>query len=127
MGEYVRRMKPYYLNTWVEMLGEFLGWNEQQVLEWAERTGKLAYLENKDDLIYHSDPPYWIVHLMIPESLKERLPGPALADLKRRIEAACRDAEGRFFLGKGADRRASREKIEAVLADYGERLPPRLV
>jgi hypothetical protein len=29
-------LKEYYLHSWFGMLKEFLGWSEEQVMEWVE-------------------------------------------------------------------------------------------
>ena len=84
-------MKDYYLQTWKTLLAEFLGWSEAQMLEWADATGKLEYLSDPDDLLYHQTPLYWATNLLVPTEFKERLSSSELGSLKQQIMLAFND------------------------------------
>lgn len=111
----------YYLTTWNEMLAAFLGWSEDDVLEWARRTGKLKYLADPDDIFYHQTPQYWVVNVLIPEHLDLQLSQAVLQALRNRIIAAFND-EHHYEFPPGTDWRPYREKVERILAEYGARL-----
>jgi len=112
----------YYLTTWNEMLATFLGWSEDDVLRWAQRTSKLTYLTDPDDIFYHQPPQYWTTEILIPQHLKERLSGADLQDLRNRIIDAFWD-EHHYEFPPGTDWRPFRDKVERILAEYGASLP----
>ncbi len=114
--------KQYYLDMWKEMLGEFLGWSESQVMQWAQEKGIIVFLEDPDDIFYHQTPQYWITHLLVPDELKARLSNLELIDLEGRIVEAFKD-EHFYHFPTGTDWRPFRAKIERILGEYGARLP----
>ncbi len=108
----------YYLTTWNEMLATFLGWSEEDVLQWARRTGKLTYLADPEDMFYHETPQYWATNVLIPDDLKEQLSGADLQALRNRIIDAFWD-DHHYEFPPGTDWRPFRDKIERILAEYG--------
>ena len=114
--------KAYYLDMWTEMLWAFLGWPPSTVLEWAREHISLDQMDDPDDLYYHESPQYWIKDLLITESLRERLSENDRAVLRTRILEAFAD-EHYYHFPRGTDWRPFRERIDAILAEYGGRLP----
>ncbi len=114
--------KEYYLNTWKRMLGEFLGWSESTVISWAQETGRMRFLDDRDDIFYHESPQYWVTDTLIPESLRERLSTVEFIDLQHRLQSAFND-ENRFAFPEDTDWAPYRTKLERILGEYGE-YPP---
>ncbi|HEX5503360.1 MAG TPA: hypothetical protein VFW96_12115 [Thermomicrobiales bacterium] len=117
--------KQYYLDTWVAMFREFLGWSEAETLRWAERWKEpdgVDPLDDTGDIFYHESPQYWAKHTLVPARLKETLSAGELIDLEARILDAFWD-EHRFHFPPGTDWRPYREKVERILAEYGAVLP----
>lgn len=111
----------YYLAIWQEMLAVFLGWSAEQVLQWAEETGRVGYMTDPDDLFYHETPQYWIKSLLVPDELRGRLSTFEAIGLEQRILAAFKD-EHHYEFPLGSDWRPFRRKIERVLNEYGASL-----
>ncbi len=114
--------KEYYLNTWKHMLHEFLGWPESTVIDWAQKTGRMRFLDDPDDIFYHESPQYWITDTLIPEPLRARLSTLELIDLQHRLLSAFND-ENHFTFPEDTDWIPYRAKLEQILGEYGERLP----
>src|SRR5436305_1335345 len=115
-------LKEYYLLIWKNLFREFLGWTEKETLDWAEKTGKLAFLADPDDMIYHQIPQYWAIQALVPNTLKNKLPALELADLKSRMLTALL-TENKFFPSEDTDWEPYRQKIEQILGEYNENLP----
>jgi hypothetical protein len=111
----------YYLAIWGEMLSTFLGWSDEQVMQWARQTGKLEFMNDPEDIFYHETPQYWIKDLLVPAGLRGRLTVAELIDLEGRILAAFAD-EHHYEFPVGTDWRPYREKIECILREYGASL-----
>jgi hypothetical protein len=111
----------YYLSIWQEMLAIFLGWSAEQVLQWAERTGKLGYMADPDDLFYHETPQYWVKSLLVPDELRGRLSTVEAIGLEQRILAAFKDVH-HYEFPLGTDWRPFRKKVEHILNEYGASL-----
>lgn len=115
--------KRYYLAIWKELLPVLLGWSEAQVMEWVKQTRRGKSLDDPDAITFHETPQYWITYLLIPETLKARLSNLDIIDLERRILIAFRDHH-HYHFPLGTDWRPYRAKIEQILSEYGEHLPP---
>jgi len=110
--------KDYYLQTWKQMLGEFLGWSEFQVREWANRY--YEFLDDPHDIFYHETPQYWAVNILIPDSLKTQLEIFDKIDLEHRILAVFNEP---FDYPIDTNWKPYKAKIEQILGEYGERFP----
>lgn len=115
-------LKEYYLLIWKNLFKEFLGWTGKETLDWAEKTGKLEFLSDPDDMIYHQIPQYWAIHTLIPVTLKNTLTSLQLNDLKSRILSALL-TENKFFPSEETNWEPLRQKIELILGEYNEKLP----
>lgn len=115
--------KAYYLDMWTEMLGVFLGWAPSTVMEWAREHIYLEEMDDPDDLYYHESPQYWIMSLLISKAVGERVLGRDREVLKRRILEVFADERLYYDFPRGTDWRPFRERIDAILAEYGGRLP----
>ena len=114
--------KEDYLAAWVEMLGAFLGWSEEQVLSWARSGVKWTALDDPHDIIYHESPYYWMKHLLIPTELQQRLSPEELRRLESRLWTALQD-KARYMFPPDTDWHPLKHKISLVLAEYGAQLP----
>lgn len=114
--------KAYYLDMWTEMLSAFLGWPPAKVMEWAGEAISLDRMDDPADLYYHESPQYWIKDLLIPAPLRQRLSDHDLAVLRARLLDAFAD-EHYYHFPRGTDWRPFRQRIDAILAEYGARLP----
>jgi len=98
----------YYLGIWKDVLHTFLG--------------MMKAVSNPDDILFNRPPQYWITGLLIPKLLKSRLAGAELVALKDRIFHAFEDENDYEFLN-GTDWHPYKDKVERILAGYGEHLP----
>lgn len=73
-----------YLKTWQRVLEVFLGWNKQDVTEWARQYEN--GLNGVDPVFYRETSIHYVVPLLIPERLQQRLEWHGLLQLKDRIE-----------------------------------------
>ncbi len=113
--------KQYYLSVWKEMLKEFLGWSEVDVIHWAKETWTEEVLDNPDDIFYHQTPQYWITYLLIPASLKTRLSSEECIEFEQRLLLAFKDKH-HYNFPEDTDWRPYKARIEQILSEYGERL-----
>jgi len=63
----------HYVTTWIKILHVFLGWPEEKAMKWAEP--RLAHLNDPHSLLFIEPPTWYILHLLLPESLRA-LTGP---------------------------------------------------
>lgn len=70
-----------YLRAWIEALAVFLGWSKAKTLRWAEQWADA--LNREHDLLFHETPTGWIANLLIPRSIKVRLPGNQLVYVRQ--------------------------------------------
>ncbi len=71
----------FYLISWVRLLHALLGWAEARVLAWVHACGHWKRIHDPDHIIFHAMPSYWARHLLIPDSLRARLPHERWLDL----------------------------------------------
>lgn len=114
--------KHYYLETWKGLLWQFLAWPERRVIEWVHESGTIDFLDDPNDIYFHQTPQYWIISLLIPSSLKNRLSASELNDLQGRILTVFKD-ERNFRFPADTDWTPYRPKVDEILAQYGEHLP----
>lgn len=110
----------YHLDIWTGLLHEALGWSEEQVTRWAARYRE--YLTDPDDIIYHANPIHWATWVLVPDALGDRLAPHQRANLEQKIRAVYHDEPPQGF-DRNTDWKPYRERIEHVLAAYGEHLP----
>lgn len=60
-----------YARTWVNALNVLLGWPEERTLAWAEQYR--TDLNDENNLFFHRTPSYYLIKLIVPETLKESL------------------------------------------------------
>jgi hypothetical protein len=126
MNRQLNDNKQYYLDIWIEMFRELLGWSEEETIRWASRWTDergIDPLDDPEDIFYHETPQYWAIDLLIPDACKDRLSHGEWLDLRQRILAAFWD-EHRGEFPRGTDWRPYRAKVERILAEYGASLPP---
>lgn len=117
--------KPMYLWFWQRVLREMLGWSEARVHEWAKQFE--AGLNVEDPQFYEELPTYYLVDLLTPNSLQDRLKGMQWVRFKEEIEVAIWgwiNAPSDLFEAD-FDFKAARERVEELLAEYGESIPQR--
>lgn len=113
--------KEYYLATWREMLCALLGWSERDVLQWATETGKLQYLDNSDDALYHEEPTYWAGDLLIPNALWQELAPLQRVLIRRDLLQAL--GHGQQYAPASVNWHTRRSGVEKVLNGWGAELP----
>ncbi len=117
--------KEYYLATWTAMFREILGWSAEETARWAARwtdQDGSDPLDDEDDIFYHETPQYWARSALIPDTLRDRLPGGAWLELWERVLEVFWD-EHRGEFPPDTDWQPYRERVERILADYGASLP----
>lgn len=116
-GEAYRQIWRYLLNAW-------LGWSTERIESWIE-VFEEELSESKASLLFNETPFWYIVLLLIPVALEERLRGSnddRLVELERRLLDAVH-RYGDHQAEKNYDWEAARRRVEAVLAEVGEGLP----
>jgi hypothetical protein len=113
--------KNYYLSIWKGILLEFLGWSENQVIDWVARSGKMEYLNNPNDIFYHQTPQYWVANALIPDTLRMRLSETDLLQLRQEIFLAFND-DNHYAFSIDTDWSLYKSKVNHILNKYGEYL-----
>src|SRR5690242_11764716 len=101
MDEDQNTAKAVYLDTFIEMLGQILGWTPEQVLRWVDQ----RFGENLDDprsLFYHRMAVEWAIQKIVPELLQSEYDELDSIKLRHKIEAAFREEYPRFDFPQGA-------------------------
>ena len=113
----------HYVRTWIKALNIILNWPESRVLKWAEKW--LEGLNNVDSLsmFYNRTPAYYLTSLMISDRLRNRLPSYEVAHLREQLLTAIDQNKSFCDEDPAFDWNLVRERVLAVLADYGETLP----
>jgi hypothetical protein len=127
----IAKLKLHYLYVWASMLKGWLKWPEERFNNWVQRW--LPGLEDRDNgLFYHEDELYYVIHLLIPDSLKDRLQGHRtqhryyddLAELiSGKLYPAILGSSPYVALGQTTDWEAARQRVIDVLAQYGSAMP----
>lgn len=118
--EPIEDSKHYYLETWRIVLGNLLGWGADRVTAWAQQQWG-DYLDGRHgSMFYHDEPSRYLASLLISELVPNSLEGLEYVTLIQRLDAAI----GISPLSHSPYRPdEQRERVSAVLADYGVALP----
>ena len=111
--------KAYYA-SWVRILEEFLGWTETRVLKWAVQFETL--LNNQNSLLYREHSPLYLTPLLVPASVKAKLNPYDLMVFRERLAGAIHADDLSCEFADEYDWKAAKERVDAVLAEYGESL-----
>lgn len=111
--------KAYY-TSWVRILGEFLGWSETRVLKWSVQFETL--LNNQNSLLYREHGPLYVTPLLVPASIKSKLNPYDLMVFRERLAGAIQADDLNCEFTEEYDWKAAKERVDAVLAEYGESL-----
>lgn len=120
--------KQCYLRTWALGLKMLLGWTEQQTMKWATKWEDS--LDEPTRLFYHRPAEEWMAHELVPEQLKRKIlqeggSGLDVLQLEWRLMYCIQDT----IVGKevedynDSDWRLTAEPLNAILGEYGEKLP----
>jgi hypothetical protein len=116
--------KQFYLRTWTLVLGELLGWSENQVRQWAREHHEDG-LDGKDLFFYHEEAEKYILGLIVPLSLREQIGFRNYQLVIQRVrEAIVRYGSSPLWLSP-YDWGAARARINWLLGEYGASLPER--
>jgi len=111
--------KQYYLGVWKGMLGTILGWSEEQIVAWAQTGEKWAAMDDPNHIFFHETPMYWAQHLLIPDSLKARLPHELLLRLGGDLgEVFTDEAKNWHSDPEEIDWLPYKERVDQLLARY---------
>jgi hypothetical protein len=112
--------KLFYITVWRRVLAEWLRWPEDRVQCWI-----MLYDDDLEDrgnsFFYHEDALWYVSRFLIPDRLGQCLGGYEAERLSWRLANA-------IGVGREAERNpafdwdAARERVEAVLREYGETL-----
>jgi hypothetical protein len=112
--------------AWAKILGELLGWSVSQADAWTMRYDE--FITDYYATFRHETLVYYLIPALIPESLRTRLEPHDMTILESRIQHAIEHMGG-FPAAKAIvrdntyDWAAARDRLQAILAEYGERLP----
>lgn len=112
--------KPFYIAVWRHVLSGWLRWPDERVDRWI-----LLYdeeLEGRGNILFYHEEALWhVTRFLIPERLCQRLGGYETMRLSWRLQQA-------IGIGNDVERTpafdwdAARQRVEAVLHEYGETL-----
>ncbi len=124
-----RRWKRDYLRAWTKWLKALLGWPEDRTLEWAKRYS--SFLESDDPqtlgCFYHQPAELYIGFLLINELRVGPAVGPERSSIARRLAFVGMRGFGptkNVSEYDDDDWAEARERVRAILKDYGADLPP---
>jgi hypothetical protein len=108
-----------YVRTWAVVLGNLLGWPPDRVERWARRHE--AGLSGRDPWFTHRNELDYISYLFVPRSVRARVQGLDLLRFCWRIERAIM-SQGSDVAGSHYNWQIARDRINAILGEYGESL-----
>lgn len=111
----------HYVKTWILAMRDILNWPESRTLEWSERW--LCDLNDPDSMFYNRTPTYYLLPAIIPARLIKRLPSDQLPVLRQDILKTIEQGDTFCDRKPDFDWNLARQRIEALLAEYGESLP----
>ena len=121
MDAYIEEEKPFYIRVWRRVLVGFLGWPDPMfevfVAKWNER------LNDPSHGFYHEAPLRYVTRLLIPYQLQSTLNVRQADRFQEQIEKAIDGGDCFSYTGDDFDWEAARQRVERLLAEYGERLP----
>jgi hypothetical protein len=115
-------LRPRYLKVWHNILSTFLGWSAAQVDGWATKWQSGLDNTKYSGLFYHEEASWYVVPLLIPEALRQRLPSSEHHKLMYKIEAAIVHGKSPIAFAENYDWKAARDRVEAILNEYGSSL-----
>jgi hypothetical protein len=121
MNKTAQSIQSRYLSIWKQVLGAFFDWDEEAVEQWA--IAFRAEMQSTKSFFYHEDPYFYVIPLCIPNHLRSELSGKELNRLNEAIGDALRHSDREEWMESEEDWQGVKEKVQAVLAEYHERLP----
>lgn len=114
--------KPLYLRAWHNTLGAFLNWPADRIDRWAARWE--TWLNNETtSFFYHDTALSYVVPLLIPDTLRDRLDVGEFNRLQCRIEHAISLGNSALEMAPAHDWSEAKERVESILREYSESLP----
>ena len=109
-----------YKEVWTKMLGVFLHWMPKQVEEWSMKWAD--GLEHGNNLFYHERASWYVVPLLIPGELAEKLDSIGYNKLEGEILLAIQSGNLDFETDPDFDWFAAKGRVEYLLDTYAKRL-----
>jgi hypothetical protein len=111
-------LKSLYLKVWYNFLRFFLGWPTDQINRWAVKWEDGLNNKAYGGLFYHDTALSYVVPLLIPDRLRERLGFGEFNRLCERLETAIVERNSEFVLASTYDWEAAKHRVESILAEY---------
>ncbi len=108
-----------YVAIWHRVLGGWLSWPEPRVDTFANRMRPFI----EPEMLSDRTPIFYLAHVLLPPSLRQRFEGKERITAQKEVEAAVVQHDPDAHLLATYDWKAARERVEAVLAQYGASLP----
>ncbi len=108
-----------YVAVWRRVLRGWLSWAEPRIEQFIHRFRPFAEPETRMD----RTPVWFLTHVLEPPSLHRRYQGKARIAIDFEIEVAIVGEDSAAHLQSSFDWEAARERVKAVLTQYGESLP----
>jgi hypothetical protein len=116
--------KQITLRIWTLVLNQLLGWSEERVRTWARERYEDALDDKDGGFFYHEDAYYYILPLLVPSRLRQDLNARDLSKLQHdKIKPAITHFGSYPLWLSPYDWDAARARINAILSEYGHRLP----
>ncbi len=104
-----------YVRVWINALSVFLGWPRTKTLRWAEKWADS--LNDEHDLLFHETPIKWIANLLIPQSIRDQLPGDQLVYVHQIICAAVHREDSLSDVRPHFNWKLAKVRVDAAMRD----------
>src|SRR5258708_16376850 len=111
----------HYGRTWIVAFEVILDWPEHRTLEWADKW--LHRLNEPDSLFYNNPPIYYIISLIIPDRLRQRLPSYEVEHLREQLLGAIQQNDSFCDRNPNFNWELARKRIEVILSEYDKYRP----
>ena len=108
----------HYLQTWIKALNLMLGWSESETIKWAEKWEE--GLNDDTALFFNRTEGYYILNLLIPESLSQKLSSKERHALRETLLRVI-EKDGSFCYRKlDFDWHAVKRRVDHLFAEVGQ-------
>ena len=116
-----------YIRWWSDALAELLFWTESQIADWIGRQRVHFTTECSIMVLCTETPAYYIVDDLTPNAVREQVAANKKESYEQYAERICNAIEGdsglAFYEEAATDWAACRERVNAVLGEFGYSLP----
>ena len=112
----------FYMEYWRQALSVFFGWPSNRVHQWASQHTK--GLAGEDLWFFREPPAHYIIDLIMPDTLRNKLSGDEWRFLKFRLLSLI-EGERESYYADGFDFNKAKNSVADLLSQYGATIPRR--